>query len=1008
MATIPDSLDLAPVQGASPADVPQVRPTDFGLGQAAQDAGRTEGIYRRDQMAGVRLQAATDRKAVTPAFQDYTAANTEDLAQMKAGYAPGQGGLVSGFNAQAADRKQRFLSDPSYTPGQRAELENMIDQSNAAMSGNAASHQAAVDALPTAQALEAQQQAGIGTGLTNYAAIMGPGEAALQHGFIAGQTDYPQQVDALARSASSQILATTPAPLQGALALQFEALRRQHFTQAVEFQNTHAYAGVLKTTQDNIDQLTNTVTSNPASYQAAIQNLPQVLSPLAGDVQTQAMREARGGLAQARVLGLIANQQGAAAKAELNSGMYDGDLDPKLKEELEARADADDRAHGPDGIALALQGEQVKAAAEADVASRLANGQPTGAVDLDSMARLLGADKVAEYLTSAKLADQAFAATGSIRQMKTPDVQALAAQPAPSAAALAANPNALQLWQVQTGAAKDELSARQASPADWAMNTGKSASGPGAKGAAVVGQDRGQQLQAAYQDWASSTDPNARAQKAQAFATQMLGAQAQIGTPTSNMQIISGGQAKAIAASIVAAPAEGKLAALSQVGALINSLPPTLRMADGTTVSPQQIMIRQLQAEHVTPIELSAMADYGGDPARLGRVVQALNDPRLKATPASQSTNIRSQVTSRLATWMNTALPLPGAEALSQARIDRSVLVARELMEQGNGQNDAINTAVNDLAGGYQYKDTWRMPTGLANAAVNNWGQGAANQHGRAIDIVGRGAGMVQLQLTADNGALLYAPAGPGPAGARQAIYAAQIQSHGRWVTTQDDSGLSLAVPRPGGTWAQVADKYNRPISLSWADLQGQAEGHPSPFAAPPPNHPIAPNGQPVPATPSYTAFQALSAAVTGQESQGVNGLTSSKGALGKMQVMPQTVQTYAPRLGLPVDYDRARTDPAYNQQIGEAALKDNLQRYGAQGAGIGLALAAYNAGQGRLDGFTDKTGAYHPGWLATIGDPRTGHMSLTDWVARIPFPETRAYVQKVLPSALAHLQAHG
>jgi len=50
------------------------------------------------------------------------------------------------------------------------------------------------------------------------------------------------------------------------------------------------------------------------------------------------------------------------------------------------------------------------------------------------------------------------------------------------------------------------------------------------------------------------------------------------------------------------------------------------------------------------------------------------------------------------------------------------------------------------------------------------------------------------------------------------------------------------------------------------------------------------------------------------------------------------------------------------------------------------MTFVAYNAGPGRVRD-----------WVQRYGDPRDGRIDPVDWVERIPFTETRNYVQRVL-----------
>lgn len=122
--------------------------------------------------------------------------------------------------------------------------------------------------------------------------------------------------------------------------------------------------------------------------------------------------------------------------------------------------------------------------------------------------------------------------------------------------------------------------------------------------------------------------------------------------------------------------------------------------------------------------------------------------------------------------------------------------------------------------------------------------------------------------------------------------------------------------------------------------------------------------------------------AVEQQESGGKQSVVSPKGAIGVMQVMPATARYVANRLGIPFDEQKLRTDAAYNRQIGQAYLQEQLQRYSGNQT---LALAAYNAGPERVDE-----------WIKRFGDPNSGSISNDEWTKRIPFAETRDYVSRI------------
>ena len=101
------------------------------------------------------------------------------------------------------------------------------------------------------------------------------------------------------------------------------------------------------------------------------------------------------------------------------------------------------------------------------------------------------------------------------------------------------------------------------------------------------------------------------------------------------------------------------------------------------------------------------------------------------------------------------------------------------------------------------------------------------------------------------------------------------------------------------------------------------------------------------------------------------------------MQVTPEAGRDTAKRFNVTYDWDQLVSDAVYNTQMGAAELAALLQEY--RGSYI-MSFAGYNAGRGRVQK-----------WVAQYGDPRDAKVDAVDWVERIPFAETRNYVQRVM-----------
>ena len=131
----------------------------------------------------------------------------------------------------------------------------------------------------------------------------------------------------------------------------------------------------------------------------------------------------------------------------------------------------------------------------------------------------------------------------------------------------------------------------------------------------------------------------------------------------------------------------------------------------------------------------------------------------------------------------------------------------------------------------------------------------------------------------------------------------------------------------------------------------------------------------------NYGLQPSLLAAVIYSESKFDPEARSQAGAIGLMQLLPETAQGIADHTGGGRFTVADLYDPEINIRYGAWYLSRMQRKYRDHPQALDLALAAYNAGQGNVDAWVAATPA--------------------GAVVRIPFRETRDYIARV-----RHLQA--
>ena len=125
-----------------------------------------------------------------------------------------------------------------------------------------------------------------------------------------------------------------------------------------------------------------------------------------------------------------------------------------------------------------------------------------------------------------------------------------------------------------------------------------------------------------------------------------------------------------------------------------------------------------------------------------------------------------------------------------------------------------------------------------------------------------------------------------------------------------------------------------------------------------------------------YNVDEYLIYAIIKAESNFEPDAVSHRGAKGLMQLMYSTAEDIAKRINVNLNEDNI-LEPDININLGTKYISMLIQKYN----NTNLALAAYNAGSGNVDGWIEK------GTLKSDGSD----------IENVPFTETNNYVRKIL-----------
>ena len=791
MAKMP-TIGLQSQPGTSPSAATP-RPTDFGLGTAAQEMSAWSAEREETQALAEQDQLDQDdeyAERIVTAFQEDFEPR---FGASGAGWVGSGFARASGATYDVAEGPWRRGENEARTAGQQAAVERRLDTYRLSVNQRAVRFETEQQATVVGEQRRALETVQTGRAYATYLQDLAPRLSEINQAFDGTSDAYEGDVLAAVDEAQAAALQAVPEHLRPGLQVRFEADRVTRLGAALDVrQRTHA-AVVASEAEAGAAALINAIQISPDLYDGAAPQMESLVAGLPAAERPGALRMLQGQAAEARVRGLINMGEFSQAEAELSDGRWNAVLDPSRMSSLLNLIETE-REQSPTAMTQRLEMSDL---VDSAVASVTATGVLPESFSISEVDAVLGPAAGARARQLLAAAEAAHGDTAGWQSLSMPEIRERvnALRPEPGATDFA---SAQDRYQRAVARMEDEAEARGEDAAGWAVG-----------GSPVI--------QGLLQAVMTEDVADVRRQAGSVYGRAVLVQQNEADIPGDQQRILPAATAEAA----VAAYRRGGPDGFADLAGLLDAFAP----APGATET-QRSAARARQA-----MVASELIRAGADRADVAAAVDLSS--RLAAQGAytawhrerpqlsdRQSDELSSQVTAALAPYFRSfeAQQTPLARGLREGRTTMVRRIAEVYVSQGREPEDAAEAAARVLTGNYVFvgRDGWRLPSARRSdeALIAGGATAALRAHG------------------ARDGARFYTPpTGAGGPAERREAYADRVTTSGRWATLPGDRGLVLTLRDPDGTWRAALNADGQAIAYTWDQLEAygrSVSGHTS------------------------------------------------------------------------------------------------------------------------------------------------------------------------------------